>query len=124
MFNAGAEQEREITQFFETPIPANSKNRILAIPARNSAQLRGLVSLPKESVREFEVNGRRLFIPTVAINVCYDWGDGKAGQTSMSYVIGRESDTPSSKMGPFRLDLGPRIYRQVGHRPSQPELVV
>jgi hypothetical protein len=124
MFNAGAEQEQEIKRFFETPIPASNKNRILAIPARNSAQMRGVVGLPKEDVREIEVNGRKLFIPTVAINVCYEWGNGRTGQTSMSYIIGREPETPSSKMGPFRLDLGPRIYRQVGHRPSQPELVV
>ena len=37
----------------------------------------------------------------------------------MSYVVGREAETPTQKMGPFRLDLGPRIYRSVGQRPSE-----
>ena len=72
-----------------------------------------------ETMREINVQGRRLFIPMVAFNVVYEWGDGKSGQTSMSYLVGREPDVPSEKMGAFRLDLGPRVYRSVGQRPSQ-----
>ena len=94
------------------------------IPPRDAATLRSVVAMPKDLVREIEVNGRRLFIPTVAFNVMYEWGNGKKGRTSMAFLVGREPDTPSSKMSPFRLDQGPRIYRQVGQRPSQPAVLV
>jgi hypothetical protein len=75
--------------------------------------------MPKEQVREITVQGRRLFIPTVAFNVVYDWGENRSGQTSTSYVVGREAEAPSERMGPFRLDLGPRLYRSVGQRQTK-----
>ena len=62
------------------------------------------------------VQGRRLFIPMVAFNVRYRFGEAGIGQTSASYLVGSESDPPVDKMGPFRLDLGPRVYRKVGQR--------
>ena len=78
--------------------------------------------MPKDEVRSIEVQGRTIFVPIVAINVAYDWGEGEnagSGRTSMSWLVGREPDKPSDKMGPFRLDLGPRVYRSVGQRPTQ-----
>ena len=66
---------------------------------------------------------RVLFVPVVAVNVLYEWDagaeGGAQGQTAMSYVIGRENRPPSPKMAPFRLDQGPRVYREVGHRPHE-----
>jgi len=124
MFNAGPLLEQEVERFFATPIPNGANGVPAAIGPRQAANLRSVVTMPKESVREIEVNGRRLFIPTVAINVCYEWGNGRKGRTSMSFIVGREPETPSSRMSPFRLDQGPRIYRQVGQRPSQPAVHV
>jgi hypothetical protein len=31
--------------------------------------------------------------------------------------VGREQADTASKMAPFRMDLGPRVYRTVGQRP-------
>jgi hypothetical protein len=42
----------------------------------------------------------------------------------MSYIVGREAKPPAEKMAPFRLDLGPRLWRHVGQRRNRPELVV
>jgi hypothetical protein len=119
MFNAGSEQEREIKAFFASSVDEGKSAQVLAIPPRKGARLRNVVAMPKEHVREINVQGRRLFIPLVAFNVIYEWGEGKSGQTSMSYLVGREPDTPSDKMGAFRLDLGPRVYRSVAQRPSE-----
>lgn len=124
MFNAGVDQDREISEFFAKPIDQQTRSRILAIPPRSGARMRSRVAMPKESVREITVDGRRLFIPMVGINVVYDWGEGRTGQTSMSYLVGREPDAPSTKMGAFRLDLGPRVYRSVGQRPSNVAVLV
>jgi hypothetical protein len=97
---------------------------VLAIPPRKGARLRSAVSMSNAEVREISVQGRRLFIPLVAINVLYEWGNGRVGQTAASYLVGREPDAPEGKMGPFRLDLGPRVYRSVGQRPNKVALVV
>jgi hypothetical protein len=124
MINAGADQDRQIADFYARPLDEKRSSRILAIPPRSGARLRSSVAMPKENVREINVDGRRLFIPMVAINVVYEWGQGRTGQTSMSYLVGREPEKPSTKMGAFRLDLGPRIYRSVGQRPSQVAVLV
>jgi hypothetical protein len=60
----------------------------------------------------------------VAINVAYNWGPDGAGRTSKSWLVGREAEQPSQKMGAFRLDLGPRIYRSVGQRQTGLALMV
>ena len=124
MFNAGPEQEQEIGAFYAEPVRERTAPAIAAIPARGEMRLRNAISMPNEAVREITVQGRRLFIPTVAFNVIYDYGDGRAGQTSKSYVVGREADTPSEKMGAFRLDLGPRLYRSVGQRQTRLQRIV
>lgn len=123
MFNAGKQQDSEIGAFF-----ASSANRIAPAPRplqpQSAAKFQSVVALAKEDVREVVVQGRRLFIPMVAFNVFYEWGEGETGQSSKSYLVGRESQPPAEKMAPFRLDLGPRIYRSVGSRPSNLALSV
>jgi hypothetical protein len=116
MFNAGANQEQEIGAFYAEPVRERTPPSIPGIPARGEIQLKSAVTMPKDQVREITVQGRRLFIPMVAFNVIYDWGNGRSGQTSMSYLVGREPESASEKMGAFRLDLGPRLYRSVGQR--------
>jgi hypothetical protein len=122
MFNIDAEQTQEIAAFFAAPV----NGAILpprTIPQEGAVQHRGLVAMPREDMHAIVVEGRSLFIPVVAFNVLYDWGDGRAGQTALSYVVGRETGAESEKMGPFRLDLGPRLYRSVGQRRNERALV-
>jgi hypothetical protein len=64
-------------------------------------------------MRQFEVGGRKLFVPLVGVNAIYRGPAGPA-QTSASYLVGRDSN--GEKMAPFRLDLGPRIFRGLGAR--------
>ena len=114
MFNAGPTLDQEIAAYFGEIAAGMPAPRPLA--AKTQMPYRGTLLLPREQVREVTVQGRRLFIPMVAFNVRYRWGDNGAGQTAASYLVGTESDPPCDKMGAFRLDLGPRIYRKVGQR--------
>ena len=57
--------------------------------------------------------GKQVFLPVMAFNALYGWGGGE-GQTSATYLLGR--DTRAEKLGPFRIDLGPRIFRGVAAR--------
>jgi len=111
MFNAGPAQDREIGAFFSRPDAKG--DRIPAIPPLKRVALKSAVSLTREQLRQFDVGGRKLFVPLVGVNALYRWSGGE-GQTSASYVVGR--DTQSEKMAPLRLDLGPRIFRGLGAR--------
>ncbi|HEX6374992.1 MAG TPA: hypothetical protein VFZ91_04660 [Allosphingosinicella sp.] len=114
LFNAGA--EGEMAAFFQGQIHAESGSPLITIAPGGTLKLNGQVAMPKAELREIEMAGRRIFVPMVAINVAYDWAGGGTGRTSRSWLVGREAETPSAKMGAFRLDLGPRIYRSVGRR--------
>lgn len=116
MFNAGREQDKEIGAFFRTKGEGRKTHTIGDLPADQEGMIPGSVTMPREEVRALQVNDQLLFIPVVAVNVVYDWGTGRTGQTSKSYVVGRELGEANEKMGAFRLDLGPRIYRTVGQR--------
>jgi hypothetical protein len=117
MFNASGESE--IDAFLNGPIHAHSGSPHVTIPPGEELRLGSAIGLPKEEVRAIELQGRKLFVPVVATNVAYDWAEGGAGRTSLSWLVGREGEQPNSRMGAFRLDLGPRIYRSVGVRPMK-----
>jgi MYXO-CTERM domain-containing protein len=116
MFNAGKEQDKEIGAFFRAKGEGRKTHTLGDLPADEQGLVQGTVSMPREEMRALRVNDQLLFVPVLAVNVIYDWGEGRTGQTSKSYVIGRELGADSEKMGAFRLDLGPRIYRTVGQR--------
>ena len=122
MINASARQNEELAAFFREPI-ATVDHRPLTIPPGGRAETRRTAVLPKDAVQAISFQGRSLFIPVLAFNAVYEWGDGQQGQTATSFVVGRETNPPAEKMAPFRLDLGPRIYRTVGQRRNELELV-
>lgn len=111
MFNAGPEQDAEIGAFFAHPVAKGE--RIPAIPPLARIALKSAVSLTREQMRQYEVGGRRLFVPLIGFTALYSWSGGD-GQTSSSYLVGR--DTKAEKMAPLRLDLGPRTFRGLGAR--------
>jgi hypothetical protein len=110
--NAGPTQDQEIASFFENPAGVGDALDIIAPMSR--VNLSSRVTLPLDQVRAFEVAGRKLFVPLVAFNALYRWSGG-AGQTSRSYLVGREGE--GEKLAPLRLDLGPRVFRNLGVRP-------
>jgi hypothetical protein len=111
-FNAGPTQEQDIGMFFAKP--AGEGDRIEGIPPLQRMTLKTQVVAPRENVQVLEAGGRQVFVPLLAFNALYRW-NGREGQTSVSYLLGR--DTKSDKMAPFRLDLGPRLFRDVGACP-------
>lgn len=116
LFNAGAEQDQQIGSFFRT---AGRETTKLAIPGIDKGQdgvIRGEVGMPLDEMKAVKLDGRMLFIPVLAVNLLYEWGEGRAGQSAKSYVVGRELENAGEKMGAFRVDQGPRVWRTVGQR--------
>lgn len=119
MFNAGEQQDQEIGAFFKTAGRESTKCNLPGIRAGQTGAIRGEVAMARADMRAVVLDNRYLFIPVIAVNALYDYGDGRTGQTSKSYVVGREleqSGEKTEKMGAFRVDQGPRIWRTVGQR--------
>jgi hypothetical protein len=108
MINAGPTQEKDIAKFFANPVGEGDRIPLLA-PLKQVA-LKPKLTVPLSSVRVLDAGGRKVFVPLIAFNALYDWGRDQ-GQTSCAYLVGR--DTKGEKMAPFRLDLGPRVFRGV-----------
>ena len=114
MFSASAHQQQEIAAFLASPSELEASP--LALQPRQGANTSGSVVMERQDVREIRIDGRPLFIPTVVIRVVYQWGRGRSSQVHGTYLVGIENQKTPEKMGPFRLDMGPRIYRSVGGR--------
>lgn len=118
MINAGAEQDVELSRFFEAPVGVGE--RIDSIPPMGSVELKSAVSLPLDQIRAYDVGGRKLFVPMIAFNALYEWSGG-TGQSSASFLLGRSGSGEAerdggSRMAPLRLDLGPRLFRDLDAR--------
>jgi len=112
MFNAGPDQDREIGSFMDQP--STGGETIPEIQPLTRFEFKSAVVLPMADVREYAVEGRRLFVPILGFNTLYRFGE-KLGQTSASFIVGR-GGSDGGKMAPIRLDLGPRVFRGLSQR--------
>ena len=106
LLNAGASQDQDLAAFFANPVGAGQ--RLDAIPPLKRITLTSQVVAPRAAIQEYELAGRKAFVPVIAFNALYEWS-GATGQTSAAYLVGRA--TKSDKLGPLRLGSGPREYR-------------
>lgn len=111
IFNAGPAQDQQVGAFFANPV--GEGERIAVIPPLKRIAIKTRVATPREQLQVYELAGREVFVPIIGFNALYGWSGGE-GQTSVSYLLGR--DTKGEKMGPFRLDLGPHIFRGIAAR--------
>lgn len=116
MFNAGKEQDKQIGAFFRVAGRESTKCQLPGIAAGTTGVIHAQVTMQREDMKAVRLEEKLLFVPVIAVNALYDWGEGETGQTSRSWVVGRELEQASDKMGAFRVDLGPRIWRTIGQR--------
>lgn len=76
------------------------------------------LSVPLSEMHSFPLGDQRLMVPIILATLQYRV-DGQASplRAEMAYMIGREASPPKPKMGPLRLDLGPRSFAPLGTRP-------
>ena len=111
LFNASPDQDQVLGQFFAQP--GGQGGERITVPPLQRMSFRSVVSLPREQLRLFEVEGRTLFVPLVGFNAVYSFSNGQ-GQTSTSFIVGRNSN--GEKMAPFRIDQGAKTFRGLGAR--------
>lgn len=97
--------------------------RLQALPAiavGATERCEGQIRLPLTQIEPIAMQGRLLFVPVVHIWIGYCGPDGSRYAVTQSFVLGEESSPPGPRVGPLRLDLGPRRFTGVGQRPLQP----
>lgn len=112
LLNAGASQDVELSAFFTAPAAPGDPIPQIAPYAR--IPLRSAVRLIRAEIREYEVEGRKLFMPLVAINIRYRWSSG-GGQSAVGFLVGQGKDG-QEKLAPLRLDRGARSWTGLGAR--------
>ena len=110
LFNAGADQDQLLSAFFGRQLGQSDGT---TIPPLQRMSFRSIVTLPRDQLRLFEVEGRTLFVPVVGFNVHYRWSGG-AGQSSTSFIVGRNN--AGEKMAPFKIEQGSKTYRGLATR--------
>jgi len=113
MINAGDQQDAQLGEFYMAP--STVRDKIPAVAPMGRVTLKSAVRLPRSSVREYEVEGRKLFMPMVAINSRYRWSSGE-GQSGASFLVGGRAANDSEKLSPLRLDKGQRGWKALAAR--------
>lgn len=121
LFAMGPDHDAALAAFFADPLE-RPLSLASTIPAGVGFDQRSQVAMPRDAVQPIHVADRLLFVPLVAFKMTYEWSDDDVvhkEEVTASYVVGREAKPPAAKMAPFRLDQGPRVYREVGQRRHQ-----
>ena len=112
LLNAGTSQDVELSAFFTAESAVSDP--IPQIPPYARIPLRSAVRLPRDAISEYDYEGRKLFMPLVAISVRYRWSSGD-GQSAAGFLVGQGSDG-QDKLAPLRIDRGARSWNGLGAR--------
>lgn len=89
------------------------------LSAGKSETVSGEIRLPLNSFSPIIFQSQKLMVPLVLLRFDYDDQDGIPQVQTANFLIGTEHNPPQAKMAPFRLDQGPKNYRNVSHRSFQ-----
>jgi len=112
---ASAQQQRAIEGFFADP----RKIQPSSAGTLNPGERIGLtleLSVPLNEMQTFRLGNQTLLVPILLAVLSYE-NPALEQDAQLVCMIGREASPPTAKMGPLRLDLGPRTYGQLGQRP-------
>ncbi|HEX7711928.1 MAG TPA: hypothetical protein VF418_13430, partial [Sphingomonadaceae bacterium] len=89
-------------------------HEIARLGVGESTQITGEFRLPFTRIRPIRKGKAALFVPLARLRV--DAAQGADGAVLLTALVGQRSREPGAGLQPFRLDFGPRIYREVTQR--------
>lgn len=115
MIPASAQQDQEVSAFMADET-RDISHHVETLAAGQSIDIEGEMALPLDQARAVRYGQRLLFVPVAAFAIAFT-RDQSARRLPLAYMVGVDSGGAQGKMGPLRLDLGPKTYNQVGQRP-------
>jgi hypothetical protein len=115
MISANQRQNEVIAAFQGGAIPIQP-NALGDAKAGERMALDMEMSVQIDELESYTVGERKIFVPVMLANISYGW-DGGQDEVTMACMVGRETEPAQAKMGPLRLDLGPRSFAPLGQRP-------
>jgi len=112
LINANPQVNAAVGRFFSQP--AGAGDRLPVIGPMSHVSIRTQLGAAAADLAPLIVEGRKLFVPVVAINAHYRWS-GDELKVSSSFLVGR-GDAEGGKMAPFRLDRGARSWSGLAAR--------
>ncbi len=112
LINAGPQVDAAVGRFFNQA--GGTGERLPMIAPMSRVSIRTRLGVAAADLAPLVVEGRKLFVPVVAINALYRWSGGDVKESS-SFLVGR-GETEGGKMAPFRLDRGARSWSDLAAR--------
>lgn len=116
LISASSQQQHAIDAFFSA-----AKDIVPSVLGEAKAGERLAMSMelsvPLAEMQSFPLGDQRLLVPIMLATLTYRGNaDSEPQMTTIARMIGREAKPPQLKMGPLRLDLGPRSFSPLGAR--------
>jgi hypothetical protein len=112
LINANPQVDAAVRRFFSQP--AGAGDRLPVIPPMSHVSIRTQLAVAAADLAPLIIEGRKLFVPVIALNAHYCWG-GDELKVSSSFLVGR-GDAEAGKLAPFRLDRGARSWSGLAAR--------
>ena len=81
-----------------------------------SVTLGGELRLPLSAILPIRRGDAQLFVPLARFSAHAHEADGKPIVMRRAFLVGQSRSAQADKLQPFRLDLGPRLYSELGQR--------
>lgn len=115
MISANTRQKEIIAAFHGGDIPIEP-NLLGEAQAGERLALDIEMAVQVNEIESYNVGAKKIFVPVMLVNLAYSW-EGGSDNITMAWMVGRETQPSPAKMGPLRLDLGPRSFAPLGQRP-------
>ncbi|WP_225204817.1 hypothetical protein [Novosphingobium huizhouense] len=92
-------------------------HRIDRLEPGGEVVLEGEMKLPLAAVMPIRHAEQALFVPLARLDAWASATDGRAVRARAAWLVGQEAKPAAARLQPFRLDLGPRIWADLGQRP-------
>lgn len=111
LVSASKQQKDAMDHFFAQP-QTMSSSPIISVKSGAHISLNLELSIALDEMQTFMVDGRSLIVPIVVAHL----SDVSGEVARVTCIVGREASPPQPKMGPLRLDQGPRSFDRLGQR--------
>lgn len=117
LISASHQQQEAIDLFFGTSQDI-TPNAMGVAKAGERLGIALELSVPLSEMHSFPLGDQRLLVPIMLATLQYRCDElASPLRAELAFMIGREATPPKPKMGPLRLDLGPRSFAPLGTRP-------